>query len=514
LGYNQIFINKLKPSMKFTYLSQLSAAAIFLLFSGGCAKQELQELTNESPVTEANLRVSAETSQVKIKRGNYIIISTNAANLPANLSQQLASAGGALTSSMEKVGLATASSASPDFAAKAAKISGVKAVIPDFSVQWYDPSKEKNVVSEAVGNPPASGDNDPFFDLQWGHDAIDAPEAWNTGYRGKGTRVAVLDGGFDLDHPDLAPNIDLAASASFVPTEKLQYALPNAFSHGTHVAGTVAAADNGVGVIGVAPEATLILVKVLADSGSGSFSWMLNGIIHATLQGADVINMSLGAAIPRNGKFVDDNGTPTDPTDDFIVSDTKAVQELLVAISRVTTFAYQQGVTVISSAGNDANNGDKDKSLLHIPSDAPNVISISATAPIGWLTGPNSNLDYPASYTNFGVSVIDLAAPGGDSSYPGNETCTVAGITRPCWVFDLVFSTGNDGYYWSAGTSMASPHAAGVAALIIGKNGGSMKPSQVETVLRASADDLGKPGKDAYYGHGRVNAYQAVVNAQ
>jgi lantibiotic leader peptide-processing serine protease len=515
LSYNQILFNKLKPSMKLTYLSHLSAAAIFLLFSGGCAKQELQELTNESPAATANLRVSAEPSQVKIKRGNYIIISSTAGNLPANLPQQLAAAGGTLTGKMDKVGLATASSASPDFAAKAAKISGIKSVIQDFTVQWYDPSKERNVVSEDYGNPPASGDNDRFFDLQWGHDAIDAPEAWNAGYRGKGASVAVLDGGFDLDHPDLAPNIDLAASANFVPGEALQYGPANTFSHGTHVAGTVAAADNGFGIIGVAPEARLILVKVLRDAGSGSFSWLLSGIVHATNQGADVINMSLGAAIPRNGKFLDDNGTPDDPTDDFIVSDTKAVQELIVAISRVTTYAYQQGVTLISSAGNEANDGDKDKSLVHIPSDAPNVISISATAPRGWAVNPfTANLDFPASYTNFGTSVIDLAAPGGDAVYPGNEIVTIGGIRQFAYVFDLVFSTGNNGWYWSAGTSMASPHAAGVAALIIGKNGGNIKPSQVETILRASADDLGKPGKDAYYGHGRVNAYRAVANAQ
>lgn len=500
--------------MKSNYLSLFSTCAISLVLGSGCAKQELQELQTESPATTANLRVGAERSQVKIKRGSYIIISSAANNLPSDLSQQLSSAGGKLTGKTEKVGLATASSTSADFVAKASKIPGVKSVIPDFTVQWYDPAKENNVVSEAYGNPPASGDNDPFFDLQWGHDAIDAPEAWNAGYRGKGAKVAILDSGFDLDHPDLAPNIDLATSANFVPGEELQYRIANTFSHGTHVAGTVAAADNGVGVIGVAPEAKLMLVKVLSDAGSGAFSWMMQGIIHAANNGADVINMSLGAVIPRNGKFLDDNGTPDDPTDDFIVSDTKAVQELIVAINRVTTYAYQQGVTIISSAGNDANNGDKDKSLVHIPSDAPNVISISATAPRGWLTSPNSNLDFLASYSNFGVSVIDFSAPGGDSAYPGNENCTVAGITRPCWVFDLVFSAGNNGWYWSAGTSMASPHAAGVAAIIVGKYGSNVSPSQVESILRASADDLGKPGKDPYYGHGRVNAYRAVVEAQ
>jgi subtilisin family serine protease len=130
---------------------------------------------------------------------------------------------------------------------------------------------------------------------------------------------------------------------------------------------------------------------------------------------------------------------------------------------------------VIAPAGNYASDGDHTADFIHLPGDAQGVISISATAPIGWATAPETTfLDNLASYSNFGRSVIDFAAPGGDVQYPGNENCTIAGLTRPCWVFDLVFSTGNNGWYWSAGTSMAAPHAAGVAALIIGANGGEM----------------------------------------
>jgi subtilisin family serine protease len=145
------------------------------------------------------------------------------------------------------------------------------------------------------------------------------------------------------------------------------------------------------------------------------------------------------------------------------------------------------------------------------------VLSISATAPIGWATDPgNIFLDNLASYSNFGQSTISFAAPGGDFIYPGDELCTIAGRTRPCWVFDLVFSTGSNlnpalaSYFWAAGTSMAAPHAAGVAALIIGKNGGSMHPAQVAATLAAGADDLDKPGNDDAYGAGRVNAGNAV----
>lgn len=477
--------------------------------------ENLSTTASENAVAGA---VSSNTARLSSKQ--YIIIASGD-KLPADIAAKAQSANGTVTALLSEVGIASATSDDPNFVAKASKIAGVKSVVRDFTFQGFDPEKEKVVEVEATyGNPPASGDNDTFFNLQWGHDAINAPEAWNAGYRGKGARVAVLDSGFDMDHPDLVANIDVAASKNFVPGEKLSYALAGVGSHGTHTAGTIGAADNGIGTIGVAPEAKLILVKVLRDSGSGSFSWMLEGILHAVEQGADVINMSLGAGIPRNGKYLDDNGTPDNPADDFIVSDTKATQELIVAISKVTAYAAKQGVTIIAAAGNDGIDGNKDRNLVQMPADAPHVISISATAPIGWALNPfTTNLDNLASYSNFGTSEIDFAAPGGDYQYPGNERATIAGVTQFVYVFDYVFSTGSNltpgraSYYWSVGTSMAAPHAAGVAALIVGKNNGQMDPAKMEAALRASADDLGKPGRDPQYGHGRVNAYRAVAQA-
>ena len=137
----------------------------------------------------------------------------------------------------------------------------------NISTQWVSPEPRVAGPSIQAGNPPESGNDDFFFDLQWGHDAVDAPEAWDAGGRGDGARVAVIDTGFDTDHPDLIPNVNFALSTNFVPGESLTYALPDSFSHGTHTAGTVAAADNGFGTIGVAPEAELVLVKGLPDAG-------------------------------------------------------------------------------------------------------------------------------------------------------------------------------------------------------------------------------------------------------
>ncbi|MBB6610625.1 S8 family serine peptidase [Pontibacter sp. Tf4] len=480
----------------------------------GCSQDEDQEAGKEMGLESVSAATAATSPNNLVFRSNHYIVLSTKDKLPAGLSGKLEAANGKVTSLLSDAGVALVYSEDPAFAAKAGKISGVRSVVHDFTTQWFNPDKQHTVALEDYGTPPASGDDDRYFDLQWGHAAIKASEAWNKGYRGKGALVAVLDSGFDTDHPDLAANIENNLSKNFVTGEEVEYKLNDAFSHGTHTAGTIAAADNGTGTIGVAPEARLMLVKVLRDSGSGAFSWIMQGIVYASQNGADVISMSIGAAVPQNGRFLDDNDTPDDPTDDFIVNDTKAVQELLVALSRVTNYATQRGSLLIASAGNEANNGMTDQSLVHLPSGAANVVSISATAPIGWaLNQKTTFLDNLASYSNYGIADVHFAAPGGDALYQGKESATVSGLTRPVYVFDLVFSTGSsNSYYWSAGTSMAAPHAAGVAALIVGKNGGQISPASLLSKLRASADDLGKPGQDMYYGYGRVNAERAVSN--
>jgi len=338
------------------------------------------------------------------------------------------------------------------------------------SIEWVDPGATFELDQEA--NPPSQGDDEGLFWMQWGHDAVNAPEAWNAGVRGQGARVAVLDTGFDLAHPDLVPNINYALSVDFTG-EGLQYTLPDPFSHGTHTAGTIAAADNGFGTIGVAPDAELVLIKVLSDEGYGSFYDIMAGIIYAADVGSDVISMSLGGyvckSLPGGGKF-------------------------LSALNRVVNYAGQQGSLVIASAGNDGYDLDHMQDCEHVPSDLSSVVSTSATAPEGWAYDMNPDLDLPAHYTNYGQSEIAFAAPGGDYDFPYNY-----------WWYDMVLSTGNNSWYWSAGTSMATPHAAGIAALIISE-GGNTSPAHVLSEMRKRADDLGKPGKDDYYGKGRVSS--------
>ncbi|WP_082859340.1 S8 family serine peptidase [Microbulbifer sp. Q7] len=396
----------------------------------------------------------------------------------------IAAAGGKITLTVPEIGVLLVEGDS-SFGESVNTLSGVKHAGVNASFQFYEPIVAEGMTLDAAANPPLSGDDDFFFDLQWGHVAVNAVESWNAGNTGKGVRVAIIDGGYDLDHPDLAPNIDYNASMDFTG-EGLAYTLPDTFSHGTHVAGTVAAADNGIGTIGVAPDATLILLKALGDAGSGSFGAVAAAIVHAANQDADVINMSLGAAFPAS-----------EP----------GAAALRTMMSRATNYAYQAGVTIITAAGNDSTDGDKDRNNLNLPADSPHAISISATGPQGWAAG-NGNLDNLAIYSNYGQSLIDFAAPGGDYTYylSNNDVCTVGPITNLCGVFDFVFSTGNGGWYWSVGTSMASPHAAGVAALIIGANGGDMHPAQVEAALAQGSLDLGKPGNDDVYGAGLVQS--------
>jgi len=449
------------------------------------------------------------TSSAAASAESYIVLGSGGGDLAA----AVATAGGKLVKRLPGIDSVIAEG-SGSFKLKAAGQAGVRSVVPNLKIDWLPGEKiAGQAVADAL-NPPSNppGSIDPRFNLQWGHTAVQAVAAWNNGVRGKDARVAVLDTGFSLTHPDIASKYDPSCTADMTG-EGIAYG-PNSddptgiFSHGMHTAGTVAAAQNNAGTIGVAPDATLCLVKVLLNSGSGSFADVVSGILFAADKDVDVISMSLGGYLVKSGE----KGLYT------------AVEagELRHFIDRAVDYATSRGALVIASAGNDAIDFDKTDNLISLPSDSPGALSISATAPIGWARNPNVSLDNLASYSNFGQSAISLGAPGGDfrpDLVPG--TCTVAGLTRDCAVFDLVFSTGavvtrrtrlaapGAYYYWSAGTSMATPHVSGVAALIVSRFG-SMPPAQLRSLLEQGADDLGKPGNDSAYGAGRVNAAKST----
>lgn len=437
--------------------------------------------------------------------GTDYIVMTATETLPADFDAQMRAAGGEVRRAFPQIGLAVVRADAADFEARAKRAPGVKAVFPDLTIQWHEPPRTapfiEAVAGGDVGETANLGDDETFYSLQWAPGAIRAPAAWAAGYTGRGVRVAVLDGGIHSSHLDLAPNLDVARSTSFVPGVPFNEDI-GTFWHGTHVAGIIAAADNGIGTIGIAPGATLIGVKVL-HGGSGQFSWVIDGIIYAATPieeggaGAHIINLSLGALLDEKAKEIK-----------------HAVKDLMKAIDRATAYAHKRGVTVIAAAGNDAINTDALKELTFTPAANLHVISVSATGPLGWALGA-TDFDRPASYSNFGRSLVDIAGPGGDFVLPGEDLCVVNTLQGPilqlCWVLDMVISTvrgsSNASYGWAAGTSMAAPAVAGVAALLLERHG-PMPPAELQARLLQTANGN---GKDPFYGRGFVDALNAVM---
>ena len=476
-------------------VSRVMAAGLVSLVLAGC----IDGPTATAPrSTEPALAVGAGAkSFIVLGAGNQ---------LPADLATSVTALGGQVDKTIPQIGMAIVSSNDPAFAAAVGKLKGVSDVAEDVMLQWQDPNQQVEQLDlgtvEGALSTTGFGDTETFRLLQWAPNAVNAPAAWNAGYLGAGARVAILDGGIHSTHIDIAPNLDVARSASFVVGFNFNQDV-GTFWHGTHVAGIVAARGNGIGTVGIAPAATIIGVKVL-HNGSGTFASVIQGILYAATPiaeggaGANIINMSLGAVFPRQGV---------------------GAAQLANALSRASMYARQRGTLVVAAAGNSALDLDHTANLIFVPAQSAGVVAVSSTAPLGFALGA-TNFDRPASYTNFGQSAIAFAGPGGDFALPGSAVCSIPRkptgfVTTFCWVFDLVIAPCRGGlssissYCFAAGTSMASPAVAGVAALIVGKYG-PLPPAQLEARLRASADDLGKPGNDDFYGAGRVNAGRAV----
>lgn len=276
--------------------------------------------------------------------------------------------------------------------------------------------------------------NDPYWNLQWGPQVIEADWAWNTTTGNQTVLVAVVDTGIDYTHSDLSNYVSLGYDWVNNDTDPM-----DDYGHGTHCAGIIAATlNNSVGVAGLA-QVQIMAEKVLDSWGYGYSDWIANGIIHAADSGADVISMSLGS-----------------------YSDSELVHEAV-------RYAYNAGVLIVASAGNDNVN------INAYPATYDEVIAVAAT----------NDGDHKASFSNWG-EWIELAAPGVH-----------------------IYSTVPWGYEYASGTSMACPHIAGLAALILSQYPNKTR-DWLRIRLRYTCDDLGSVGFDVYFGHGRINARNAV----
>lgn len=421
----------------------------------------------------------------------WIVISATegVTRLSALAPAQIQIAGGRITRNIPQLGAFVVSSTDANFAQKMSALGMLAA--PNRIIPNVKPARSQRL---AIDPNAAGGQSNPLAAFQWSLQAVRAQEGWVAGRRGQGVTVAVLDEGFYLNHPDLTANFDLKNAASFVPNETVQWTAGTGFSHGTHVSGIIAAVDNKIGTVGVAPKAKVIPVKVLSEQlGYGEDSWVIAGMLYvgelraSGRSNVSVINMSLGGECER-----------TDP-------ECRAIKRVYDA---VVTLLNLRGITVVISAGNEALNADANRNIVVLPAMAKGALAISATGPLGWAVYPAADPRRPASYSNFGKTLVDFAAPGGDFAYPGEEACTIGTVTLPCWAFDMVVAPGeasSDGVfsYWVAGTSMAAPHVTAILAQYASGMGGTITPNQAERLLKRYAQSL---SPIAFYGDGFTRA--------
>ncbi|MEU4093093.1 S8 family serine peptidase [Streptomyces sp. NPDC026673] len=434
--------------------------------------------------------------------------------------------GGDVVTTYDRIGVIVVHSANPAFASEMRKVRGVQtagatrtAALSTASTTDLGAVQEITASQAAAAKAAATAGQEPMEPDQWDLPAIRADKAAKINPGSRKVTVAVIDTGVDDTHPDLTANFSSSQSANCVggkadtsPGAWRPYS-PDAY-HGTHVAGEIAAARNGIGVAGVAPGVKVASIKV-ADPDTQLF--FPESVVCAFVFAADH-----GVEITNNSYYIDPwlYNCFGDPDQRAIVD----------AVNRAAQYSHKKGVLNVASAGNSNHDLDSDAIVdatspddttpvtrtidphvcWDIPTQLPGVVTVSAT-------GVQNLKSY---YSSYGLGVVDVAGPGGDR-YQIPATPSANG---------RILSTlpGNT-YGYLQGTSMASPHVAAVAALIKSRHPGA-SPGQLQWMLKAQADDPGCPTglydpdgngvQDAtcitgrhvtsFYGHGLVDALDAV----
>lgn len=367
--------------------------------------------------------------------------------------------------------------------------------------QRYSPSLPRTTSNRSprVEYPP---EGETLFEYQWDKQDQRIPEIHET-TRGEGTRVAIIDSGVAAGHPDLQHAVNADLSQNFTGDS---YGAPGPYggAHGTHVAGSIAASDQTEsGVIGSAPAAELVDLRVFSEVSSSEFSaWMgdvLAAIVYSAEIGADAANLSLGWTF----RFRDDGWG----------------RFWGKAMQRTTTYANRNGTVLTHACGNWGGTLQFDQDQRD-SSETAGGLTVSATGPIGFNWGQEGLAEppyAPAYYTNYGTNAVDIGAPGGNADLDATET------DKP-WYYDYVLNTvavpefdeetgeylgATYGYDWYAGTSMAAPQVAGAVALVKSANP-RYNVNQAKSVLKRVAEVPDEYEKK-YYGSGYLDTYSAVM---
>ncbi|MGO4340165.1 S8 family serine peptidase [Pedococcus sp. 2YAF34] len=519
----------------------------------------------------------------------YVVLADRAADADT-LAEALRGAGGQVSSVNRAIGMVAVESTSSVFLARARALPGVQVAGRDGVVgRSPDAAKVKVAVlkehhsslrtsagASAAGARSAQsaaatkGPSDPLDSLLWGMDMIKAPAAHAKQLGDKRVRVGVMDTGVDGTHPDLAANFDRTLSRNFTkdmpvidgPCEVASCVDPadvDDDGHGTHVAGTMAAAMNGMGVSGVAPDVGIVNVRAGQDSGYFFLAPTANALTYSGDVGIDVVNMSF---------YVDPwlyncrGGAPEDTPEQA------AEQDLIIeTMTRALNYAHRKGVTLVAALGNDHDDVSHprtdvsspdfpvgtehsrtidDASCLDLPVEGPHVIGVSALGPSA------RKADYSNHAGNLRSGELEVSAPGGwyrdglgTDSYLTNENLILSTAPRNVMVAEGQVDANGDvtplgeslgtmkactsrpapgasacGYYqYLQGTSMASPHAAGVAALavsahgkVMGGSGFGLAPDRVRRLLMDTATNHAcpTPALQSYVDVGRTAEFDAL----